>query len=162
LCWETRIDPILFIIFFIHAPCSCSATNDTQVELSKIAGELSERVNSLSKSIEGLIDIEMKSYESESIQDLIDKIIVIRLILDFEVDLLSAQVKESYHDEYYKRRKLKLAAERKIIEYHLEQVENDNKSVKNEDAKKLAESSKNDMQLSIQIIDKALNILNKY
>ena len=150
------------IILFMDGMCSCSAASDPQRELSKIAGDLSERVDSLSKSIDGLMAIEMKSYESESIQDLIDKLIVIRLILDFEVDLLSAQIRDTYHNEFYKKRKRKLAAEKKIIQYHIELVENDIKTVNSEDAKKLVQSSTKDMQLSIVKIDKALKILEKY
>jgi hypothetical protein len=153
---------VLFsVILIINVTVSCSEAMNSRAELSKVAVELTKKVQNLSNSIKGLIDIEIKSYESESIQDLIDKLIITRLILNFEVELLSAPIQTDYQNEFYKNRKTKLLSEKEIITHYLNFIEKEYGTYKNKKVEKIVRYSQQDLRMSIKIIDNAVTILGK-
>lgn len=153
---------LLSAILIFNTMISCSEATNIRSELSTVAVELSKRVQNLSNSIERLIDIEIESYESESIQDLIDKLTITRLILNFEVELLRAPIQTDYQSKFYKNRKIKLLSEKEIIAHYINFIEKEYGTYKNKKIEKIVRDSQQNLRMTIKAIDNALTILGKY
>jgi hypothetical protein len=150
-----------FIIGSFFLPLSAHSLDDSSVEgrLNALSQALTKNTESMGKTLEALIKIEMKR-DAEPIDDIIQKIAVIRLLFDYEAELLSTPVKDSYRSDFYQKRKVRLGVQGKIVRDFLAEIEKRIASMSDKSILELISNVKHDAMSSLEIYDQVTQMLN--